>query len=64
MKVEVNQEKCLKCGMCVGNFNDIFEWDDNGNIKVKDNIDVEEVKQKKDEILEICPAGAIEISEN
>lgn len=56
---KVDQDKCLRCGMCTGIAMDIFEFDDEGNIKVdnesinEDNI--EEVNEAKNS----CPVGAI-----
>ena len=61
MNINVDKEKCLNCGMCVSSYSDVFEWDEDGSIKVKDNVSMEEVLARKEEILEICPSGAIEI---
>lgn len=62
-KIEVNKEKCLGCGMCVGINSDVFEFDDDGLAKVNnDNINEdneEEVKEAKNS----CPVGAIEEKE-
>ena len=42
MKFDVNQDKCLRCGMCTGIAIDVFEFDDDGNIKVNnENINEE-----------------------
>ena len=32
MKYKIDQDKCLRCGMCTGIAMDIFEFDDEGNI--------------------------------
>ena len=39
---KVNQDKCLRCGMCTGICPDVFEFDDEGNIKVNNDIINEE----------------------
>ena len=31
---KVDQDKCLRCGMCTGICPDVFSFDDEGNIKV------------------------------
>ena len=54
---KVDNEKCLRCGMCTGICPDVFQFDDEGNIKVNnekiDNID--EVM----EVVNSCPVTAI-----
>lgn len=59
MKFKVDQDKCLRCGMCTGIATDLFEFDDEGNIKVNNEQineeNIEEVKEAKNS----CPVGAI-----
>ena len=60
MKIEVNKEKCLICGMCVSMNNEVFVFDDNGEVNAKnENISEENIEAIK-EIKDSCPAGAIE----
>ena len=58
--IEVNKEKCLGCGMCVGINSDVFEFDDDGLAKAnKDKINEENESEVK-EAINSCPVGAIE----
>ncbi len=54
---KVDQDKCLRCGMCTGICPDVFSFDDEGNIKVNnENINnLEEVM----EAVNSCPVTAI-----
>ena len=58
--IEINKEKCLGCGMCVGINSDVFEFDDDGLAKVnKDKINEDNEEEVK-EAINSCPVGAIE----
>lgn len=59
MKIEVNQDKCLRCGMCTGISTDVFDFDDDGNIKVNEEL-IEENKDSVEDAINSCPVGAIE----
>ena len=65
MKVVVNKDKCLGCGMCVGINSDVFDFDDDGlAIADSDKINDENIEEVNDAI-NSCPVGAIEdIDEN
>lgn len=59
-KIEVNKDKCLGCGMCVGINSDVFDFDDDGLAKANnDNINEENEEEVK-EAINSCPVGAIE----
>ncbi len=60
-KLEVDQNKCIGCGMCAGMDPDHFEIDDSGLSTVinQDNIENETISQ----VIEGCPTGAITIEE-
>ena len=64
MKLEVNQDKCLRCGMCTGIAIDVFEFDDDGNIKVNNENINEENKSDVESAKDNCPVGAIEEKAN
>ena len=61
---KVDQDKCLRCGMCTGICPDVFSFDDEGNIKVNNeninNENIGSVKEAKDS----CPVSAINEEEN
>lgn len=63
MRVKVNKEKCLICGMCASMLPEVFNFNDEGFVEANnDNINEdneEEVKDTKNN----CPVGAIEIDE-
>jgi len=55
VKVKVDSEACVGCGLCVGSFPDAFEFDEEGKARVHG--DMEEASA--DEVIANCPAGAI-----
>lgn len=61
---KVNQDKCLRCGMCTGICPDVFEFDDEGNIKVNNDIINEENIESVNEAMNSCPVNAISKEEN
>ena len=56
---KVDQDKCLRCGMCTGICPDVFQFDDEGNIKVNNEIINEELIDSVNEAKESCPVSAI-----
>ncbi len=62
-KVKVIKEKCIGCGMCVGQNPDYFTFDDDGLSKViKEELDPND-KMRILESVEMCPTEAIIIEE-
>ena len=60
MKIKVNKEKCLICGMCTSICEEVFEFSDEGDIKVNNEKITEDNKEEVKEAKENCPVGAIE----
>ncbi|NMB92310.1 MAG: ferredoxin [Parcubacteria group bacterium] len=60
MKVEVNKNKCLGCGMCVNMCPEVFEFK-NGKSSVKKNAPIEKNKDCINQAISLCPAQAIKI---
>ena len=56
---KVDQDKCLRCGMCTGICPDVFQFDDEGNIKVNNENINEENIENVNEAVTSCPAAAI-----
>ena len=56
---KVDQDKCLRCGMCTGICPDVFQFDDEGNIKVNNDIINEENINEVKEAESSCPVTAI-----
>ena len=63
MNIEVNKDKCLGCGMCVGINSDVFEFDDDGLAKANNDKINEENEDEVKEAKNSCPVGAIEEKE-
>jgi ferredoxin len=61
MKIEVDEEICLGCGLCVALCPEVFEMDKNGHSKVKENALID--KEKLKEVIDECPAQAIYVED-
>lgn len=55
MKVTVDTESCIGCGLCVGTFDSAFELDEEGKARVIGELD----EASADEAVANCPVGAI-----
>lgn len=55
MKLTVNADGCVGCGLCVGSYPQTFEFDAEGKAHVISEITPEEGQ----EAIANCPAGAI-----
>lgn len=61
MKVKVNKEKCIGCGMCVGINSEVFDFDVNDGLAKADNEKItDENKDLVEDAVNSCPVGAIE----
>jgi ferredoxin len=60
MKVRVDKNKCLGCGMCISLCPAVFELK-NGKSQVKSKADLEKYKDCIKEAAENCPVAAITI---
>lgn len=60
MKVKVNQDNCIGCGLCVSNAEDLFELNDEGKSVVKVDTVPEDKQDEAKEAIEGCPVAAIE----
>ncbi len=56
VKVTVNKDACIGCGLCVGSYPETFEFDDEGKAAVIGEID----EAAADEAISNCPVSAIE----
>jgi ferredoxin len=59
MKIRVDQEKCIGCGLCVSLCPDTFKMSDEGKSEVMDQSNVECATRAVNN----CPVSAIIISE-
>lgn len=60
MKVKINKNKCLGCGLCMSLCPEVFILK-NGKSQVKEKADLEKNKEKIKEAADNCPVQAIEI---
>ncbi len=56
--IQVDQTKCIGCGLCASTCSDVFELDENGKARVKDASACEKAGCCQ-EALDNCPAKAI-----
>ncbi len=55
MKLHIDSDTCIGCGLCVGTFDSAFDFDDDGKAKVIGELD----ETSADEAIGNCPVGAI-----
>jgi len=60
MKVSVDENKCIGCGVCVAVCPDVFELGENGKSHVKEK---ETDKECAKEAMQSCPTEAIIVEE-
>jgi ferredoxin len=53
--INIDKEKCVGCGLCMSLCPEVFDFDEDGKAKVKENKNLPEVK----EAIEQCPERAI-----
>lgn len=65
MKVKVNSEACIGCGLCTSCCEEVFQINDEGVSEVVAEKVTDEQKESVNDALEGCPTGAIvEVSED
>ncbi len=62
MKVTVDQDLCISCGVCIDLCPEVFDWNDDGNATVKTDFVASELEDTAREASESCPTDAIPIS--
>lgn len=63
MKVKINKNKCLGCGLCLSIAPYIFEFGEDGKSKIKEGAHLEKNKELIIQAKENCPTQAIESEE-
>ncbi len=61
MKIEVDKDKCLGCGLCVSSCPQCFKMEGGTSSVVKDVKECKKCDLKQ--VADDCPAGAIKITE-
>ena len=59
MKLEVNKDLCIGCGMCEGGCPEVFRIEDDGRSTVIMDELTDEVKEDALDMMDGCPTGAI-----
>lgn len=59
MKVEVDPDLCISCGVCIDTCPEVFDWDENGVSKAKVDEVPEDAVDACKEAIESCPTEAI-----
>lgn len=55
MKLKVDSDTCIGCGLCVGTYDSAFTFDDDGKAKVIGELD----ESSAEDAIANCPVGAI-----
>jgi len=58
MKIKIDKQKCLGCGVCINLCPEVFELK-NGKSEIKEKVDLEKNKDCIKESIHSCPVGAI-----
>ncbi len=61
MKVEVDREKCIGCGLCVSLCSEVFELKEGKSSVKKEEVE-EKLEAKVKRAADLCPAKAIKVS--
>ncbi len=61
MKVEVNQDMCIGCGLCTNIAPDVFFMNDEGKAKAIDDEITEKDQLLAEEAVNSCPVSAIKL---
>lgn len=64
MKVHIDREKCIGCGLCAGICTDVFKMNSEGIAEVKNDADFKKNEKGIREAAESCPVEAIEVEED
>lgn len=63
MKVYVEQDLCISCGLCISICDDVFSWNDDDKAQAIDQEIPEEFTDEVEEAVESCPTEAIKYQE-
>jgi ferredoxin len=63
MKLKVNKDACIGCGACAATAEDLLEMNDEGYSQPKVEVVPEDKKAAAEEVVGVCPTGAISIEE-
>ena len=59
MKVIVEQDLCISCGLCISICEEVFHWNDDDKAEAIETDVPEDLEQDVQEALDSCPTSAI-----
>lgn len=59
MKVYVDQDLCIGCGLCISTCEEVFSWNDDDKAQAIDSEVPAEFEEDTREAMESCPTEAI-----
>ncbi len=59
MRVEVDPDLCISCGVCIETCPDVFDWDDEEKAHAVDEELDDDLEECAHEAVEACPTEAI-----
>jgi ferredoxin len=59
VKVYVDQDLCISCGLCISICEEVFSWNDDDKAQAIDEEVPEELEDSVKEAIESCPTEAI-----
>jgi ferredoxin len=63
LKVYVDQDLCISCGLCISICDEVFSWNDDDKAQAIDQEIPEELTDDVEEAVESCPTEAIKYQE-
>jgi ferredoxin len=60
MKLFVDQDLCIACGVCISICPDVFDWNDAGNADAIEEEIPENLLEDAKEAMDSCPTDAIQ----
>ncbi|NMB11571.1 MAG: ferredoxin [Firmicutes bacterium] len=60
MKLIVDQDLCISCGLCIDTCPEVFDWNDDGKAHVTVDSVPEEFEDSAQEAQDSCPTEAIQ----
>ncbi|MDD3839718.1 MAG: ferredoxin [Clostridia bacterium] len=60
MRVEVDQDLCISCGLCIETCPEVFDWNEEEKAQAIDGDVPEELEDDAMEAVEGCPTDAIQ----